>query len=347
MKKKQTIIILVLLLVVGASHCLISIKKKPQEYNIYLFDEEPSFISTSDNGELLTVVDGRLVFINSQMKSTTIKLEFEVAKVYDCDDWLWVIDNKNNLYTLHVYEDKTYELSDVILKNVDYVTGDASRTIAISTEGYVYIWGNGDEYYSIGLGADEKVTEPIKVEGISHAKEVCCFHVNTAILTETGELYVIGGIISSKWSEERQEFTEDIEYIKEFRKVKCESKISRIGECEGLYTIYEDGTVSKWSGVKTNSDDDIVLCTDLTNWDDDILFSQISFGQSFCVGLDVEKKLYFWGVDFIETRKDKSDYTIYNTPQLIKFSKNVENVYVAGDVAFLKNGLELYVIPDK
>lgn len=348
MKKKQIIKILIALLTIAVSYCLIVeiINKKSQEYSFYLFDEEPSYISTSDKGELLTVVDGKIVSIDSQMESTTIQLEFEVAKVYYCDDWLWVIDDKNNLYTMHTFEDNTYELSDVILENVDCVTGDESSAIAITTLGEVYVWGKGDEYYSIGLGKSEEITEPTMIDGISNAKEVIRFSVNTAILTTEGELYVVGGIISPEWSEEKQDYFENTECITEFRKVKCGSKISQIGEYEGLYTIYEDGTILTWSGIKID-DGEVVLDASCSDWNIDMQFSQISFGQSFSIGLDGDNKLYYWGVDFMEERKNKSNYTIHNTPQLIEFNKNVENVYASGDVAFLKNGLELYVIPDR
>ncbi len=286
------------------------------------------------------------MYIDSQLKATTIQLDFEVCKAYYCDDWLWIIDAKNDLYTMQVLEDNTYKLSDIILGDVDCVTGDANSAIAINTQGEVFVWGKGDEYYSIGLGENEEIADPVQIEGISHAKEVVRFNVNTAILTEEGELYVVGGIISSEWSEEKQEFIENTEYITEFRKIKSDSRISQIGEYEGLYTIDEVGTVLAWSGIKMD-DGEIVLDSSYSNWNIDKQFSQISFGQTFSIGLDENNKLYYWGVDFVEERKNKSDYTIYSTPKLIEFRKNVENVYASGDVAFLKNGLELYVIPDR
>lgn len=325
--------------------CFIIIKNKAHKANVIELNKEPTFINTSINDELLVIVDGELVKYDSQLNTINVELDLIITKAYGCDDDLWVIDDKANLYNLYIEENNTYELSDVILENVEYVTGDTSGAIAITTEGDVYVWGRGDEYCSIGLDESEEVKEPIKVDGISNATEVARFHINTAVLTESGELYVVGGIINSKWSEEEKEYVVTTDVIKEYTKVQHNSRISYIGELENLYTVYEDGTISAWSGIKINDYGDIVLDSETCDWNSDLRFTQISFGEAFAIAIDSNNNIYFWGYDFTQSMSDKSDYRIYTTPQLIEFHKNVESVYAGDNVAFLKNGLELYIIP--
>ncbi|MBE5954149.1 MAG: hypothetical protein E7257_08350 [Lachnospiraceae bacterium] len=336
---------LVLFLVIIFGCFIIAQVKDKSQKNVIEFYKEPSFINTSINDALLVIADGKLVMYDSQMNTTNIELDLIITEAYACDDDLWVIDDMANLYTLHIGHDSTYELSDVILENVDYVTGDTNGAIAITTEGEVYVWGEGDEYYSIGLGDNEEVKEPIKVDGISNATEVVRFHVNTAALTESGELYVVGGIINSKWSEEEKEYVVTTDIVKEFTKVQHDSRISHIGELDNLYTVYEDGTIAAWTGIKINSNGDIVLDSETCDWNSDLKFTQISFGESFAIANDSNNDIYFWGYDFTKSMSDKSDYMIHTIPQLIEFDKAVETVYAGNNVAFLKNGLEIYIIP--
>lgn len=346
MNKEQIKVILrfVILLVILFA-CFIIIKDKANKVNTIELNKEPSFINTSINDELLVIVDGKLVKYDSQLNTTNVELDVNITKIYDCGDCIWVIDDMANLYTLHIGQDNIYELSDVILENVDYVTGDTNGAIAITTEGEAYVWGKGDEYYSIGLGENEEAKEPIKIDGISNATEVVRFHINTAILTESGELYVVGGIINSKWSEEENEYVVTTDIVNEFRKVQHNSEISHIGELDNLYTVYEDGTIFAWSGIKRNDNGDIVLDSETCDWNSDLKFTQISFGESFAIAIDSNNDVYFWGYDFTQSMSDKSDYKIHSTPQLIEFDKNVESVYAGNNVAFLKNGLKLYIIP--
>ena len=42
--------------------------------------------------------------------------------------------------------------------------------------------------------------------------------------------------------------------------------------------------------------------------------------------------------------ENKADYEIHSTPQLIDFPKKIEEVYATYDAAFLKNGLEVYIL---
>ena len=346
MKKKQFIKYIILIFAIIVSCCLISekLKQKPQEYISYVFEASPSFISTSDNEELFAVVNGKLVCIDSELNATTIQLDFEIAKVYSCKDWLWIIDDRDNLYTMKVFEDNTYELSDVILEHVQYVNGNGANSIAITTDGNVYVWGKGDEFYSAGLGEDEEIIEPTQIENISNAKEVVRFYVNTAILTEDGDLYVVGASISTEFSETHQEFLTTTELIKEFTKVENISDVAHIGEYEGLYTFSDDGAISEWECIRVNEAGQVVLDSSQSDWDCDLQFTQLSFGGQFVIGLDVEGNVYYWGYDFTREMKNKADYTIYSTPQLLELDKPVDSVYAAGDIAFFKSGLELYVI---
>lgn len=125
--------------------CFIIIKNKAHKANAIELNKEPTFINTSINDELLVIVDGELVKYDSQLNTINVELDLIITKAYGCDDDLWVIDDKANLYNLYIGENNTYELSDVILENVEYVTGDTSGAIAITTEGDVYVWGRGDE----------------------------------------------------------------------------------------------------------------------------------------------------------------------------------------------------------
>ncbi len=311
----------------------------------YILDKDPNFISTSPNDELLVIVDGKLAKYDSKMNATNIELDVKITKAYACEDFIWVIDDEANLYTLYVGQDNIHQLSDVILENVDYVTGDTNGAIAVTTEGEVYVWGKGDEYYSIGLGENEELKEPIKIDGISNAMEVVRFRINTALLTESGELYVVGGIINSKWSETGNEYVVTTEIVKDFTKIKHDSSISHIGELDNLYTVYGDGTITAWSGIMKNDKGDIVLDSENCDWNTNLKFTQISFGESFAIAIDSNNDIYFWGYDFTQIMSDKSDYTIHMNPQLIEFEKDVESVYASNNVTFLKSGLELRFIP--
>lgn len=350
---KTIIKIVIFLLIIISCYCCVAkrIGEYSLKYKTYTLDKEPSFITASLDDKLILVIDGEIRFIDSQMNETTIQLEINVGKVFCSYDWFWIIDDKNNLYALQVFKDNTYELSDVILENVICIAGYGrykENAIAITTEGDVYVWGKGDEYCSVGIGGNIEIKEPMKIDNISNAKELVRFnhYMNTAILTENGELYVIGGIDNSEWSEEKHELIQHIDRVTEFKKVKIDSKISKIDGGGSLYTIYEDGTASRWSGINKNSDGDIILEMGYSDWENDIRFSQISCGGSSGIGMGTDKKLYLWGYDFIDKMSRKSDYTVYDTPQLIEFDKPVEDVYVASGVAFFKNGLVLYIVPD-
>lgn len=347
MRLKQVLKFIFAMAILSLIICWIghTIKENKQKITTIFLDKEPDFISTSNGDELLTVTDGEIVSYGADGNSNIIELDVQIAKVYSGSDWLWIIDNEANLYTLQVIGDNSYEISDVILENVTYVEGNAVKSVAITTNGEVYVWGRDDEYYSLGLGDVVEAKEPTKVEGIRDAKEVASFHVNTAILTETGELYVAGGIITSEWSEEKQESIITTEYIKEFKKVKHDSIITHMGEFEGLlYTMYEDGTILDWSGIEINDDGDVVLDSLGSNWACELRFNQISFGTSFSIGLDGYGDIYFWGFDFTRKMRSKADYTIYTTPQLIQFDKDVDSVYAVGKAAFLKSGLKMYIM---
>ena len=73
-------------------------------------------------------------------------------------------------------------------------------------------------------------------------------------------------------------------------------------------------------------------------------FKHINSCGVFTLALDTDGQLYYWGENFIKKRESKADYEIHSTPQLINFPKEVEDVYATYDAAFLKNGLEIYVI---
>ena len=122
------------------------------------------------------------------------------------------------------------------------------------------------------------------------------------------------------------------------------SDVAHIGEYEGLYTFSGDGSITEWEGIRVNEAGQIVLDSSLSEWDSDLQFTQLSFGGQFVIGLDVEGNVYYWGCDFTREMKNKADYTIYSTPQLLELDKPVDSVYAAGDIAFFKNGMELYVI---
>ncbi len=346
---KTIIKIVIFLLIIISCYCCVAkrIGEYSLKYKTYTLDKEPSFITASLDDKLILVIDGEIRFIDSQMNETTIQLEMNVAKVFCSGDWFWIIDDKNNLYALQVFNDNTYELSDVILENVICIAGHGINTenaIAITTEGDVYVWGKGDEYWSVGIGVNTEIEKPMKIDNISNAKELVRFRNNTAILTENGELYVIGEIYNI--TEEIQNFVYHIEFVTEFQKVKSDLKISQIEGYYCLYTIYEDGTASRCRGITKNSDGDIVLVMGYPDWENDIRFSQISCGGSSGIGMGTDKKLYLWGYDFIDKMSQKTDYTVYETPQLIEFDKPVEDVYVSDNVAFFKNGLMLYIVPD-
>lgn len=336
-------IIIILFIVYWLFH---TINENKQEIITITMEKEPDFISTANNRELITVVDDQLVLYDSKGNTKTIQPDINIAKAYPCGEKYWIIDDKANLYTLQIIKDDRYEMSDIILDKVDYITGNDNYALAISTEGELYVWGKGDEYYSIGIGENVEIKEPLQIEGIGDAKEVVRFGTNTAVLTETGELYAVGGMISTEWSEEKQEYIDTKFVIKEFTKVKCDSIITHIGEYEGLYTINESGIAVRWGGIKLDDDGNVILDPGYNSWDYDLAFKQISFGDSFVIGIDISDDIYYWGFDFTTKMEQKADYTIHTTPQLLEFDKAVESVYAVGDVAFLKNGLKLYIISD-
>ena len=335
---------IIFLLVYWIGH---TIKENKQKIITVTLEKEPDFISTSNGGKLLTVVNGEIIAYDATGNSEIIRLNMNIAKVYACDEMLWVIDDKANLYTLYDDGNNTYEISDVLLENVACVDGDSERAIAITINGEVYVWGKDEEYYTLGLGDVVEAKLPTKIEGIENAKEVQFFGVNTAILTENGELYVAGSIISSEWSEEKQGYDVKTEYVKEFVKIDNHNYVTSIGEYEGLYTVDEDGIISRWSGIKANENGEIELESLYEYWGRDLRFVQLSYGSSFSIGIDEDGYVYYWGFDFTRKIRNKSDYTVHTNPQLLQFHKNVESVYAVGDVAFLKNGLELYIVSNE
>lgn len=77
------------------------------------------------------------------------------------------------------------------MKVADIVCGEEHAAF-LTTSGEVFTWGYGHDG-QLGHGAKTHLSSPKKIEGIKErAKKVACGGGHTAVLTESGELYLFG-----------------------------------------------------------------------------------------------------------------------------------------------------------
>nr|QHB15577.1 putative E3 ubiquitin-protein ligase HERC1 [Bemisia tabaci] len=80
------------------------------------------------------------------------------------------------------------------IKKVSTSKGSDGHSLALSEDGQVYSWGDGD-YGKLGHGGTSTQKQPKLITGVLSGKKVVCIHVgyrHSAAVTSTGELYTWG-----------------------------------------------------------------------------------------------------------------------------------------------------------
>ena len=311
-------------------------EKNNSEYTTITLEKEPEFICPSNEGELLMVVDGEIISYDVRGKAKIIPADVKVSEVYPCGDWMWIIDTEKNLYKLEKEYNGIYVTSDVVLEDIVYVEGSPIDTFAINSKGEVFAWGD-NENGTLGLGEISYVEEPTKIDYIEDAVAVKGFHINNAIFDSEGNVYVAGYVYNDKGEE----------FLRTFEKIDTSAEIKCIADGPELFVLYEYGQIATFNRVERDDYGKLYIETSLYYDEDGFVgynFEQIKGAGNIVLALDTEGDLYYWGENFIKKRESKADYEIHSTPQLINFPKEVEDVYATYDAAFLKNGLEIYIL---
>ena len=335
MKHKKYVLIIIF--IVACILILRNIGKDEKiQYTTITLEKEPEFICPSNEGELLMVVDGKIISYDVRGKAKIIPTDVKVSEVYPCGDWMWIIDTERNLYKLEEEYNDIYVISDVILKDIVYVEGSPIDTFAINSKGEVFAWGD-NENGTLGLGEISYVEEPTKIDYIEDAVAVKGFHINSVIFDSEGNVYVAGYVYSDKGEE----------FLRTFEKIDTSAEIKCIADGPDLFVLYEYGHITTFNRVERDDYGKLFIETSMYYEEEnfaDYHFEQINGSGNIALALDTEGNLYYWGEDFIKKRESKADYEIHGTPQLINFPKEVEDVYATYDAAFLKNGLEIYIL---
>ena len=333
MKHKKYVLIIIF--IVACILILRNIGKDEKiQYTTITLEKEPEFICPSNDKLFVMVVDGEIVTYNSKGERRNIELELDVAEAYLSynNEWSWVIDTDRNLYRLSCSDDDTYSISDIVLSDVRYLCWRREQIAVINSEGDLYVCGT-NECGNLGIAGERYIYTPQKVDYIENVEVVKLYGNNSALLTESGELYVAG----ANYDHSR--------HTNVFEMVEINQKVVSLDGCTQGYAQCDDGSYLIWECLDIDSKgiatlEEVSLENEFYNYE----FEQINGNEKIHLALDTEGNLYYWGEDFMKKMENKADYEIHSTPQLIDFPKKIEEVYATYDAAFLKNGLEVYIL---
>ena len=307
-------------------------------YKIIVLDKEPDYIGSNDySNELAVVTDGELVLYDEQGVAHAIDTDIRIAKAFPLEHIIWVIDVENNLYQITYGENKEIEISDVILTDVEIVECDNYQTVAITTKGDLYVWGENISY-SLGFPGQEHIDEPTKVDNLSNVKQCVLHNGSTVVLTNEGNVYVAGSNIKNT------------SFLNQYTKLNQLEDIENLyGNGDFIYTQKTDGSILMWRSIDFETDEVVLIgqiMEERTASINSKHIKRISTGIYYAIGVNDEGEVYYWGLDVFTRPTDKGGHKNIRTIKELPGLEAVDDVYGGCYIAYVKKGLTIYIISE-
>lgn len=310
----------------------------PVKYQTITLEEEPSGIySTPYSNELTVVYDDKIVLYNELGDKKEYTIELVVSYMEPMGDYAWIIDGEENMYKLTYVSDTELEVSDVILRGITYIDAAPDAFGAVTSSGELYVYGD-NECGWLGVEGENYISEPTKVDYINDVTKFVFSNGMSSVLTVQGEVYSSGCIDSQDYDKYICKFTRD-EFLNDVKVIYGGSY---------LYSVCENGDIICSYGYSYSESDNGYTFRINQDISDKCIDNRITFfaeGMKYTLGKNDKGEVYYWGFDFLHVPKDKSDDGFWkSTPVRLTDIDGVEMVYGAMEVAYLKKGLDIYII---
>lgn len=338
--KKAHIILIIIIIPLIA---VIIIKNMPVKYSVITLDKEPKGIYSSPyNNNLAVVYDDRIVLYNEYGEMKEYDINLSITYMVPIDDYAWVVDDDKNMYKLTYVNDSELEISDAILTDIDTLEATLDAFGAVTSGGELYVYGD-NECGWLGIEGESYISKPTKIEYLNNVTKLVFSNGMSSVLTTRGEVYSAGRI--NAYDQNNRHYSE---YIYEFTRDEALNDVQNIYGLDYLYSICDDGNIVCSYGYSYNESNDKYIFRTNDELSDKCIKNHIdifSEGMKYTLGLNHKGEVYYWGYDFLFVPKNKGDDSFWITlPVRLTDLEGIEMIYGAEEVAYLKKGLDIYII---
>lgn len=337
MKKITLFFIVCVIGLVCITGCLDRKKTDKRDLNLDTIQlkSKPEAIFTSiSSNKIVVLSDGKVDIYNNEGECYTLEENMDVSMAYPAQETFWVINDKQELYEISY--DGSY-ISEVVLTNIQYITGYYDSYAAITTGGELYVWGDNINC-RLGIEGIDYLDDPTLVKDINGVKKVVLGDKYSLLLTQNGYVYECGELCIENTEKNALET-----YQTEFVKIDRLSDVTDVFCGYGNIAVQEDGMIQYWVGgycsVQTSPAVDVNTTEQSLN--ENLLVCYAEGPECMCA-LSDKGELFFWGTDSIYCKDIKAE-GLFMYPRRISELGIVDEIYPGG---YIRKGLTIYIISE-